>query len=573
MPRTTKPRRVAIPAVAFAAAAALTSAGVGPAQATPLPTGPGTGEVPHFTGRPADPRPVPGSAVRNRHMAPDGLSAMHGDSYASNTQPQRGPLGHHPQVTGAGKVTDPKEPAQCATATFLHNGLMVLNCGGASHRPTPRLEDPDTLEDLASYRLPVRPSTYEAAATRNPALMFSDTSGSYYYLDNQDRIVIAGADQHIRRLKVQRTNSGRWGFEKVDDWSLRPYLPHACATATDPDPKGECDPVTAVQADYDGLMWWVSDHGRVGTLNPDTGTVKTVDLAGERIENSFSTGPDGAFIATDHALYKMRAESDGTPRITWRERYDRGNRPKPGQINQGTGATPALLGNTYVGITDNADPRMHVLVYQRGNRIKGDRLVCSVPVFRRGASATENSLTAWGNGFSVENDYGCTSTRTTEGGRSITGGITKIEVNKAGTGCRTSWTSKEQSPTVVTKLSRANGLLYAYSKPSRSTGTDAWYLTAIDWRTGRTRFRILTGTGDAYNNNWSPITLGPDGSAYISTYGGIVRVHDETGPDADRADTGSGTPAAPIASLAAALAAAGGGLTWWWLRRKKALER
>ncbi|WP_328379055.1 hypothetical protein OHB13_29350 [Streptomyces sp. NBC_00440] len=526
---TSKLRRVATLAASAAGAAALVLAGTGAAQAGPLLSGPGPSRAPGSTGRPASPHAVPGSEVHNPFMAQDGRSAMHGDSYASNTQPQGGPLGRHPGVTGSSKVTDPKDPAQCATATFLRNGLMVLNCGGASHHPTLRLEDPATLKDLASYPLPVRPSTYQAAATGNPALMFSDTSGSYYYLDNRDRIVIASADQHIQRLTVNHISSGRWEFKQSDNWDLRPYLSHTCATAADPDPKGECDPVTAVQVDYQGLMWWVSDHGRVGTVDADTGTVRTVDLHGEQIENSFSTGPDGAFIATDHALYKMHAGPDGTPRTDWRETYDRGTRTKPGQINQGTGATPALLGNKYAGITDNADPRMHVLVYRRGNHVNGNRLVCSVPVFRPGAGATENSLTAWGNGFSVENDYGYTSTKSTQGGRSTPGGITKIEVNKAGTGCKVAWTSKEQSPTVVTKLSRSNGLLYAYSKPESSKGVDAWYLSAIDWRTGKTRFRILTGTGDAYNNNWSPITLGPDGSAYISTYSGIVRVHDRTG--------------------------------------------
>ncbi|MFE2378691.1 hypothetical protein [Streptomyces sp. NPDC059398] len=551
-----KPRRAVTAAASLAAAAALALAVAGPADAAsgrahtisapapapaqtdpaqadpalpgPLPTSPGMDQVPGFTGRPAAPHPVPGGEIHNPAMAPDGLSAMHGDSYASNTQPQGGPLGRRPRVTSASKVTDPADPAQCATATFLHNGLMVLNCGSASHHPTLRLEDPVTLRDLASYPLPVRPSTYRAAATHNPALMFSDTSGSYYYLDNRDRIVIAAADQRIQRLTAHHTRSGRWEFEQDKSWNLRPRLPHDCATAAAPDPEGECDPVTAVQADYRGLMWWVSDHGRVGTVDPATGAVRTVRLTGEQIENSFSTGPDGVFIATDHALYKMHATPDGTPRTDWRETYDRGTRTKPGQINQGTGATPALLGGGYVGITDNADPRMHVLVYKRGDHAGDHRLVCSVPVFRPGAGATENSLTAWGNGFTVENDYGYTSVRSTQGGRSTPGGITKIEVNRAGTGCTTAWTSAEQSPTVVTKLSRSNGLLYAYSKPSDSGGTDAWYLTAIDWRTGRTRFRVLTGTGDAYNNNWSPLTLGPDGSAYISTYGGIVRVHDRT---------------------------------------------
>ncbi|MFJ9417206.1 hypothetical protein ACIRPT_23880 [Streptomyces sp. NPDC101227] len=535
LPLTPKSRRTTLVATApLATLAALTLTAV---TACAPAAHPGKGQT-----RPATARPVPGSEVHNPAMAQDGRSAMHGDSYASNTQPQGGPLGQHPRVTYAGKATNPKEPSQCATATFLRNGLMVLHCGGASRRPTLRLEDPKTLKDLASYELPVRPSTYQAAATHNPAVMFADTSGSYYYLDDHDRIVIASADQHIRRLTVRHTKSsggsgkpgkpgapdkpGKWQFQRTDDWNLRPYLPHDCATTAHPTPKGECDPVTAVQPDYHGLLWWASGHGRVGTVDPKTGEVKTLALKGEQIENSFSTGPDGTFLATDHALYRMRARPDGTPEIDWRETYDRGSRVKPGQINQGTGATPALLGDDYVGITDNADPRMHVLVYRRGDHPKGDRLVCSVPVFAPHAGATENSLTAWGNGFSVQNSYGYRSIRTTRGGKNITAGITKVEVNRAGDGCKVAWRSKEQSPTVVTKLSRSNGLLYAYAKPSNSKGADAWYLAAIDWRTGATRFRVRTGTGEAYNNNWSPITLGPDGSAYVSTFGGIVRVHD-----------------------------------------------
>ena len=47
----------------------------------------------------------------------------------------------------------------------------------------------------------------------------------------------------------------------------------------------------------------------------------------------------------------------------------------------------------YVAITDNADP-MDVVVYRTRVRLKKRqrRLVCKVPVFAKGASATENSL-------------------------------------------------------------------------------------------------------------------------------------------------------------------------------------
>ena len=54
----------------------------------------------------------------------------------------------------------------------------------------------------------------------------------------------------------------------------------------------------------------------------------------------------------------------------------------------------------------------------------------------------------------------------------------------------------------------------------------AWYLTAIDARTGKTAWSVRTGTGSLFNNHYAAVTLGPDGSAYVATLGGMVRVRD-----------------------------------------------
>ena len=83
----------------------------------------------------------------------------------------------------------------------------------------------------------------------------------------------------------------------------------------------------------------------------------------------------------------------------------------------------------------------------------------------------------------------------------------------------------EIAPASVPKASLANGLVYVYTKPA-GTPVDAWYLTASDLRTGLTAFSQLTGTGPGYNNHYASIYLGPDGSAYIPTLTGMVRVHD-----------------------------------------------
>jgi hypothetical protein len=99
-------------------------------------------------------------------------------------------------------------------------------------------------------------------------------------------------------------------------------------------------------------------------------------------------------------------------------------------------------------------------------------------------------------------------------------GLTRVDVRNGV--CSTVWTSNERAPSVVPKLSLANGLVYTYTKPKRADGRDAWYLTALDFRTGRTVYRRLAGTGFGFNNNYAPVTLGPDGTAYVGVLGGVV---------------------------------------------------
>src|SRR4051794_4775969 len=331
------------------------------------------------------------SIPNNPFMSSSGANSMHADSYASDTHPFPGPVGHGPTVTFSGK-------GPCAGMGVTREKLLLLQCGGAQNF-TLRLVDPVTLKDLATYKLPPRPSTLQAAEHANLDKVYSDSSGAYFYLDNVDRAVVADAAQHIQRIRHVQSQDGTWSFRQTDDWDLSRYLPHDCTTYTNPLPQGSCDPVTGVLPDWHGRLWWITRYGRVGTLDPRTGRVRLVWLKGEEIENSHAVSEDGVAIVTDHAMYMFRADAGGRPRVVWRTAYDRGGARKVGQINQGSGTTPTFIGKGYVAITDNADRRMHVLVYRRAARLAAGqrRLFCSVPVFTAGASATENSLVGWGN--------------------------------------------------------------------------------------------------------------------------------------------------------------------------------
>ena len=263
------------------------------------------------------------------------------------------------------------------------------------------------------------------------------------------------------------------------------------------------------------------------------------------IGNSFAVGPDGVYIVTDAALYRLAADVDGTRAVQWRTAYANTGPTKSGQTQPGSGTTPTLMGQRYVAITDNDDPIKVVVACECATA----GVVCTEPLFAKGASSTDQSLIATDSIIVAENNFGYSSPTATEHGHTTSAGLQRVDVEERR--CRTVWRSRESAPSAVPKLSLAAGLLYTYAKPARNNGQDAWYLTALDVRTGATVFRRLGGEGLGLENNYAPITLGPDGTAYLGVLGGIVAWRDAGRPAA----RGRRRRASPFASCACAAAA------------------
>jgi hypothetical protein len=183
------------------------------------------------------------------------------------------------------------------------------------------------------------------------------------------------------------------------------------------------------------------------------------------------------------------------------------------------------MGTEYVTITDNADPRMHVLVYQRAKQVTGARLHCAVPVFQNNTS-NEQSLIATDRSIVVPNNFGYSDLSATKHGNTTKPVMARIDVEPYG--CRTVWTNEEVvAPSVVNKMSVANGLIYSYTKPKGPANTDAWYFTALDFESGAVVYSRLAGTGILYNNHYAPVYLGRDGKTeYVGVAGGIVAIRD-----------------------------------------------
>ncbi|MBT5203445.1 MAG: hypothetical protein HOL98_08325, partial [Gammaproteobacteria bacterium] len=154
-------------------------------------------------------------------------------------------------------------------------------------------------------------------------------------------------------------------------------------------------------------------------------------------------------------------------------------------------------------------------------------LVCKIPLFTETHSAAENSMIAFDRSIIIENNAGYTSVYAENDWSSAGGGIVRIDVREDESGCDIIWQSEERAPSVVPKLALSSGVAYFYSFQQGKDGTIAWYLMGLDYVTGKTLFKIHTGNGKNYDNNWAPISLATDGTAYIGTSKGMLAIFDE----------------------------------------------
>lgn len=432
-------------------------------------------------------------AAEHPGLAPNPGSNIHSDAAMTDAYTDR-------------SVLDPREAevlsrhlgGVCASMLFDSRGRIIAACVSAT-RVTLNVLDPDTLEVLDRRHVADRPFRIDFAT--------NFTGGGYAVLDEQERVVLPTADGRITRWSVS-DESGAADIEPVDEVDVSDEL-------------ADGEAINSAVPATDSAMWIVGNLGTVALLDREEDSVSSTRFEGADIENSFAVDEDGrAWVVTSRELVALEDE-DGVPTVTWRESYDTGSHRKPGQTSRASGTTPTLMsGGRYVAITDNADPRMHVLVHDTDPDVpEGEREVCRVPVFAEDRSATDNSLIAIGDSHFVENNFGY-NLFTATFGRSVEPGMTRIDVTEDG--CETAWANDEvRIPSVVSK-GTADGVIASYTKGESVAGLDAWYFTAIDATTGEVMWRRLAGTGPMANNHYAAIYVGEDGSLYVGATGGLI---------------------------------------------------
>jgi hypothetical protein len=487
--------------ISVAAVVALTA---GSASAASIPSVPPAPSLPAFQGHASKGKPIrhPTKPPQNPFLAANPNSNIHNDTWMTDAYRRPGPLGSSLQAT-----SEQMRPAICGSITFDTHGQLVSVCPSALAAPQARIINPDTLATVATYDLP------NATDPPGTKTYQNFTGGGYFFLDNKNRLWVPTKTDHIF---VLREAAGGTQLVKAGDYDLTGVLDEST------------ERITSALPDFNGLIWFVSKkNGKVGTVDPANGRIHMMKL-GEEIENSFAVGERGIFIVSDKRMYRFQANKQGMPHITWQHGYPNSGIVKPSQVDAGSGTTPTILNGGFVAITDNAN-RMDVVVYRTRNNLRRGqhRVVCKVPVFKKGASATENSLLGGGRSLIVENNYGYQDPFGPNSGAVTQPGFARVHIKRNGRGCNKVWTNHDvHAPTAVPKLSTKTGLIYTYARPPDPSGSQGYYWAAINFHNGKTVWQQYAGSGLVYNNNYAGVAIGPDGTAYLGVIGGILALRD-----------------------------------------------
>ena len=543
-------------------------------------------------------------------------ATMHENSLASDVSIEPGPIPNEAKVEYFHVLEKgTKLSGMSPFYTFLDDHTVVTISFGRDSAMLliVDISGPSGLLDYVA--LPGRGSKALELAKKSARMaMFRDTSGgAYSYLDAQGRVFVPGADNTIIMIPIRdrrvvrdemkmidlshEIEAGSWVDEAMDhpDNHLTAIMPDAegdiwftsklgVVGLLQPKGKGICPSVYTTAIGYfalrDKLLHFyggklppgaeeflakIEAEEEHGTLVEHLASIRTeardifkeiaTDEPLEQIQNSFSVGPDGVYIATNIALYKLRFNRE-TGHIEldpkWAPSYaqddliyDNDRKVKPGHLNNGTGTTPTLVQDRFVAIVDNAPGQVNLNVFRQ----EDGTLVSKLPLFTEGAAAVENSVVAYEDHLLVGNTYGYVDPFIEN---PTAGGIARFDYDAD----KDAYVMVEDWPaighfdgkTATPKLSTAYGLFYVYHRNiDPEDSHNDWQLTAIDFRSGWPVFSIKgTFADEAFNDNvarivkkktlgkqdygrkvfnniWGTFSFGPRNSIFIGTYRGYVR--------------------------------------------------
>jgi hypothetical protein len=475
----------------------------------------------------------------NAHLAPP-PNNIHEDGYTSDVSPHAGILGADDldvELFSAGTLVG----GICTTFVYTRDGAMVtlsLSYG----RSLLLMMDTERLRVISKLEVPKRnlPPIWELADAKVRDKLFRDVSGgAYFFLDDLDRVVLAAADGSLWIIDTHDVE-GRPALSVHAKIPLLDLATRNVLVGVMPD--------HAETASAPRRYWYATTTGAVGLV--ELGARGPSRERGVRFEyttrqwhrylpehthrghapisNSFSVNPNGAFLVTCSALYRLEASESGIE-IVDRYAYARPCESRtivPGRFSIGSGTTPTLMGLRAVAIGDGDLP-MNVIVCDQRDLSN----VARIPVMGP-KSACELSFIVHGDEILAVNNYGYTNPLSWTGWKAP--GTAKVRVTSYAPMrlelCER-WEGRAggvDTGSSTPKLSLPEGVVYAYAMDHEPHGGVRWHLFGLDFRTGERVVDVPVyrdrWAHAAHDNAWGIVTVGPRNTVLVGMWRGFLRV-------------------------------------------------
>ncbi|RSM17485.1 hypothetical protein CDV31_003735 [Fusarium ambrosium] len=488
-----------------------------------------------YVGRPAVRHPM-----RQKTRYEPSSQSVHRDSGNTRSEDYEGPLGINPKVEAI-KMAPPFN-------MFWDGEDRILAANQCRENTTCIVSlNPDTFEIQATYPEPDEPSD------------LSQTLMIYMQLLD-GHVTIATASRHILDLEIVGDGAKTKFVTRRDIDLSNMTSANELILSTSYDSAGN---LWFTTGGFTGAGFPAGDTATLGYAEPD-GNVHTFKLPDKIIENSFAISGTDVYLVTgpagfaDHAdasgsFFYMQASDEGV-KVIAELPYKAGDGIKKGGVSRGSGSTPSILGHKYVAFTDNANDQVNVIVYPQGSTLNNDtKPLCTIPLFDKGSSSNENVAVNHWDGKSTysmifSNFYngppiaqlqdppfgdGTDSDPEILNGpfndlSAVGPGLTRIDFDDKTGKCTTRWYNKSIRTTITPILSTKTGLLYMPTQDYKlaQEGSYVYYLSALDFETGKEVWKVRTGAGGSFSNHFLPPVLTMDGGAGHYVIGGFVKVKD-----------------------------------------------
>jgi hypothetical protein len=479
----------------------------------------------------------------NPFLADSPWAGNHRNSYAQASSPMPAPVGPAEHIN-VDKLSTPAVPVIVSFSPAYPDGKHVLWASTVGVDGEVLKVDTDTMFVIDK----LIPSVEQQTRPSQPGL-----SGAYNLVDADNRLFVG------LEASLVVYGDALPGVRLSPIAQLASFELPASAMCGD-------DRLVGINMTYDGRIAFATQNGIVGTIprDPDQMTQEnlvTVSLNGddcsagpdgvaEEVSNSIATDENGGiYVVTSRAMYRVDSDGDELA-VVWRAGYGGAGNAGAGRIGPGSGSTPSLMGTApeddrFVVITDSQD-LMHLVLMWRDEipvdwqpvRAGADRrIACEIPVTFGDPDTTESlseqSVLVRGHSAVVVNDKQPLSPVTDQlpaqlqiyspllvsAPGSEPRGIEKYSWDSATRTCGVDWSNPDVPlPNGIPSMSTDSNLIYAVG-----IRDSVWTLEGIDFTTGEEMLSVPMSSSPTTNSTYAAATIGPGGTLWTGTFGGIVR--------------------------------------------------